>query len=125
MKYDEKTRILLSLIHSLFCKADHDNGDCNFYDEIELGDCWRLPAVSNWVVLTQIIMLQLKLSEEDLIVTLQRVSRQLSSLSTLTSVERRLFDAIYREADLSILISEEPLSVEVLLQEGNFEEWSE
>lgn len=105
MKKDEMSRILISLMHSLFCKADHENV-CEFYDEIELADCWDLPSVETWVTITMLAMEALKLDESKMIAALQKVSRQLSSIAALSEPERRLLDAIYRESDLSFLIPE-------------------
>jgi len=113
MKQDETSRVLLSLMHSFFCKADHKNV-CEFYEEIELADCWDLPSVNTWVTITKIVMGALNLNEQSLLSALQKVSRQLSSLRALTESERLLFDATYRESDLSILIPEESHVSEVL-----------
>lgn len=103
MKRDETSRVLLSLMHAFFCKADHES-ICEFYEEIELADCWDLPSTQTWVTITMMTMEYLELEEGGLLIALQKVNRQLTSLRTLTKQERLLFDATYREADLSLLV---------------------
>lgn len=116
MERNENSRILLSLMHSFFCKATHDEDICEFYDEIELADCWDLPSVKTWVTITMIVLDRLDLKERDLIIALQKVSRQLSSLAVLSNQEKRLFDAIYRESDLSYLVPEVQIVAGVRIQ---------
>jgi len=115
MNRDETSRVVLSLMHSFFCKASHDEDSCEFYEEIELADCWDLPATQTWVTITMIVLGKLKIEERDLLIALKKVSKQLSNLAALNNAEKRLFDSIYREADLSYVIPEESLVDEVPL----------
>lgn len=99
----EQSRALLMSVHALFCHKSHD-GHCNFYEEIELADCWEEEDVVTWSALTGLILKNLGIGESELLKALDSVSAQLMQVAMLTPVERQLFDAITRGADLSFLI---------------------
>lgn len=111
MEKTETSRLLLSLIHSIFCKKEHPK-DCDFYSDIELADCWDLPDIICWSTLTQLMMKRMNTTEKGLLDSMAKVHKCLEGLSILSHFERKLFMAILRDADLSVLIlAEEPNQV--------------
>lgn len=111
MEQTEQARLLLSFIHSLFCKKKHPE-ECDFYTVIEMADCWEHPDVVCWTFLTQLIMKKMHTNEKGLLDSLSKVYNQLEGLNRLTEAERKLFKAILNESDLSFLTLVEPVSAE-------------
>lgn len=100
---NEQTIALIVAVHFLFCHKDHDS-TCNFYSEIELADCWEEHDVVIWTALTGLILQTLGVGEKELLKALDNVTIYLEELNSLSPVEKKLFDAIARGADLSFLI---------------------
>lgn len=99
----ETTRVLLSFIHSLFCKKQHPT-ECTFYSDIELADCWELPDVVCWAALTELIKQRMYTDEKGLLDSIAKVHRYLEGLNNLTKAEQNLFKAILMEADLKYVV---------------------
>lgn len=112
MEQTEQSRLLLSFIHSIFCKKKHPD-ECDFYTVIEMADCWEHPDVVCWTFLTQLIMKKMRTNEKGLLDSLSKVYNQLEGLNRLTEAEKKLFKAILNESDLSFLTLVEPASAEV------------
>lgn len=109
MERTEITRVLLSFIHSLFCKKQHPD-ECTFYNDIELADCWDLPDVICWTALTMLLMQRMNTDEKGLLDSIAKVHRYLEGLNNLTKAEQKLFKAVLMGADLRYAILEEPAS---------------
>lgn len=109
MERTEITRVLLSFIHSLFCKKQHPE-DCTFYNDIELADCWDLPDVICWTALTMLLIDRMHTDEKGLLDSIAKVHRYLEGLNNLTKAEQKLFTAVLMGADLKYVILEEPAS---------------
>lgn len=109
MEPTETTRVLLSFIHSLFCKKQHPT-ECAFYSDIELADCWDLPDVVCWTALTELIKQRMYTDEKGLLDSIAKVHRYLEGLNNLTKAEQNLLKAILMEADLSYVVFAKPSS---------------
>lgn len=103
MERTEITRVLLSFIHSLFCKKQHPD-ECTFYNDIELADCWDLPDVVCWTALTMLVMERMNTNEKGLLDSIGKVHRYLEGLNNLTTAEKNLFKAVLMEADLRYVV---------------------
>lgn len=103
MEQTEITRILLSFVHSLFCKKHHPDS-CTFYNDIELADCWDLPDVVCWQALTMLMMQKMNLDEKGLLDSIAKVHRCLEGLNVLSPMERVLYRAILQDADLTVIL---------------------
>ena len=112
MERTEITRVLLSFIHSLFCKKQHP-AECTFYNDIELADCWDLPDVVCWTALTMLLMERMHTDEKGLLDSIAKVHRYLEGLNNLTKAEQKLFTAVLMGADLRYAILEVPASCQV------------
>lgn len=109
MERTEISRVLLSFIHSLFCKKQHPS-ECTFYNDIELADCWDLPDVICWTVLTKLVMDKMGTDEKGLLDSIAKVHRYLEGLNNLTYAEKNLFKAVLMEADLKYVVLSAPSS---------------
>ena len=107
MEQTEITRVLLSFMHSLFCKKQHPT-DCTFYNDIELADCWDLPDVICWTALTMLLMQRMHTDEKGLLNSISKVHRYLEGLNNLNEAEVNLFKAILMGADLSLVVLAKP-----------------
>lgn len=112
MERTESSRMLLQLIHGIFCKKDHPT-TCDFYTEIELADCWSLPDIVCWSTVTAIMMQKMDTDEKGLLDSLTRVYRCLEGLNILGKMEKELFKSIVMGADLTVLILAEPASAAI------------
>lgn len=74
---------IASLIHTIQCKKTHELGKCEFYHEEEMPDKWSYHHHLIWLSEAREFQRMSRLSEEELVKTLDTI---ISSLSTISSI---------------------------------------
>lgn len=121
--YDNKTRLLISWVHSLFCHKDHGQGECRFYNSIELADCWENPSVVDWASVTALILQRLNCSEEELLESLREALETLGMVDRCGPRAKEIIKAVVTGGSLSsLLLGESSFSVDHFQRENS--EWS-